>query len=90
MRTLIAALCLAALAGCGTSVQSADQDHVSIRFHNFEDSPVTLQPMAEEHCADYDREAVYQNTTSGEGVLGFLTGLPLEAQYECRPPYRAS
>ena len=90
MKAWVAVLCVATLSACGTSVESADQDQVSIRFNNYADSPVTLQPMADEHCAAHDRVAVYEDTTSGEGLLGFLTGLPLEARYACRTPYSAS
>jgi hypothetical protein len=46
--------------------------------------------MADEQCASHDRVAVYESTSSGEGLLGFLTGLPLEAQFACRTPYSAS
>ena len=87
MRALITIILLAVLTACGTSIESADESHVSITYNNFADSPDSLHPLAEEHCADFDRMAVYQGTTLGEGVLGFLTALPLHAQFECRPPY---
>ena len=90
MKAWVAVICVVTLSACGTAIQSEDQDHVAIQFNNYADSPVTLQPMADESCAAHDRVAVYQDTTSGEGVLGFLTGLPLEAYYDCRPPYRSS
>jgi hypothetical protein len=90
MKTLVAVLCVASLSACGTAIESADQDHVSIRFNNYADSPVSLRPMADEQCASHDRVAVYESTSSGEGLLGFLTGLPLEAQFACRTPYSAS
>ena len=87
MRALIAAVLFAALAACGTAIDSADESHVSISYNNYAESPDSLQPMAEEHCASYQREAVYQGTTLGEGTLGFLTALPLHAEFECREPY---
>ncbi|MDX1576320.1 MAG: hypothetical protein R3285_09005 [Kiloniellales bacterium] len=90
MKTWVAVLCVATLSACGTAIESADRDHVSIRFNNYADSPVSLRPLADEHCASFDRVASYESTSSGEGLLGFLTGLPLEARYACRTPYSAS
>jgi hypothetical protein len=86
MRTLILVLLVGALAACGSAIESADEDQISIRYHNFVDSPDFLRPMADEHCASYDRIAVYRTTTLGEGTIGFLTGLPLHAEFECRVP----
>lgn len=90
MRTLSAVLLVATLTGCGTAIESADEDHVSIKFNNYSDSPVSLRPLADELCAPYDRIAIYQSTTTGEGVVGFLTGLPLHAEFACRTPYKSS
>ena len=90
MKAWLAVLCVTALSACGTAIESADRDQVSIRFNNYADSPVSLQPTADEHCAAHDRVAVYESTSTGEGLLGFLTGLPLEAHYACRTPYGAS
>lgn len=89
MRVLIAIFLLATLAACGSTIESADEEHVSIRFHNFVDSPVSLRPVADEHCASHDRFAVYQDTSMGDGVIGFLTGLPLHAEFECRVSYKS-
>lgn len=86
MRILAIVLLAATLSACGTSVQTASEDQVSIRFHNYPDSPDSLRPIAEEHCASYDRIAIYRDTTLGEGTIGFLTGLPLTAEFECRVP----
>jgi hypothetical protein len=86
MRVLITTLLLAALTACGTSIESADESHVSISYNNYADSPDSLRPMAQEHCASYQRLAVYQGTTLGAGTLGFLTALPLHAEFECRQP----
>ena len=86
MRTLILVLFVGALAACGSAIESADEDQISIRYHNFVDSSDSLRPMADEHCASYDRIAVYRTTTLGEGTIGFLTGLPLHAEFECRVP----
>ena len=94
MRGTIVILLLAAssavsvLSGCGTSVESADQDRVLISYHNFADSPDSLQPLAEEQCAPFERSAVYRGTTLGQGTLGLLTALPLQAEFECRAPYQ--
>jgi len=87
MRALITTVLLAVLAACGTAIDSADESHVSIGYNNYAESPDSLRPMAEEHCASYQREAIYQGTTLGEGTLGFLTALPLRAEFECRQPY---
>ncbi len=84
MRTLIIILLAATLSACGSTIESADEDGVSIRFNNYSDSSITLQPMADEHCASYDRTAIYQTTTFGDGLVGFLTGMPLHAEFECR------
>ncbi len=84
MRTLTIIVLAAALSACGSTIDYADEDRVSIRFHNYSESPMTLQPVADEHCASYNRTAVYQSTTFGDGIIGFLTGLPLHAEYECR------
>lgn len=84
MRALITIFLVATLTACGSAIESADENHVSIRFHNYVDSPISLRPLAEEHCASHDRFAVYQTTLSGDGVIGFLTGLPLHAEFECR------
>ena len=73
-----------ALSACGSRIESADGEQVSIRFHNFSDSPDSLRPMAEEHCASSGRTAVYRTTTLGDGAIGFLTGLPLHAEFDCR------
>ena len=89
MRTLITILLVATLTACGSAIESADEDHVSIRFHNYVDSPDSLRPMADKHCASYDRYAVYQTTLMGDGVIGFLTGLPLHAEFACRAPYKS-
>ena len=86
MRILAIVLLAATLTACGTSVQTASEDQVSIRFHNYADSPDSLQPIAEEQCASYDRIAIYRDTTLGEGTIGFLTGLPITAEFECRVP----
>jgi len=86
---LLAALsALSVLSGCGTSIESADQDQVLISYHNFADSPDSLQPLAEEQCASFERRAVYRGTTLGQGTLGLLTALPLQADFECRAPYQ--
>ena len=87
MRTLIIISLVATLTACGSTIESADEEHVSIQFYNYSDSSITLQPMADEHCASYDRTAVYQTTTFGDGLVGFLTGLPLHAEFECRTRY---
>ena len=87
MRALITAALFAALTACGTAIESADEGHVSISYNNYAESPDSLRPMAAEHCASYQREAVYQGTTLGKGTLGFLTALPLHAEFECRQPY---
>lgn len=86
MRALITILLLAALTACGSSVESADENHVLISYNNYADSPDSLRPIADEHCASYQRLAAYQGTTLGEGTLGFLTALPLHAEFACRPP----
>ena len=44
--------------------------------------------MADAHCASYDRIAVYQRSSLGEGMAGFLTGLPVIAKFECRAPIK--
>jgi hypothetical protein len=75
------------LTACGSSIESADESHVSIGYHNYAVSPDSLRPMAEEHCASFERVAVYQGTTLGQGTIGFLTALPLHAEFECRVPY---
>ena len=84
MRTLIIISLVATLTACGSTVESADEERVWIRFYNYSDSSITLQPMADEHCASYDRTAIYQTTTFGDGIFGFLTDLPLHAEFECR------
>ena len=84
MRTLIIISLVATLTACGSTIESADEEHVSIQFYNYSDSSITLQPMADEHCASYDRTAVYQTTTFGDGLVGFLTGQPLHARWRCR------
>ncbi len=90
MRIPIAILLVATLSACGTAIESADEDHVSIQFHNYSESPVSLRPLADEQCASHDRVAIYQSTTTGEGAVGFLTGLPLHAEFACRTPYKSS
>ena len=89
MRILVAVLLVAALSACGSAIESADEEHVSIRFHNYVDSPDSLQPIADKQCGEYNRVAVYQTTTMGSGVIGFLTGLPLHAEFACSAPSKS-
>jgi hypothetical protein len=84
MRLLIAVCLVGLLSACGTAIESASEEQVSIRYLNLADSPDSLRPMAEEHCASYQRDAVYRGTSLGEGTLGFLTALPLHAEFDCR------
>lgn len=86
MRLFVSLLVIGLLSACAPSIETASEDQVSINYHNYSDSPTTLQPMANEHCASFNRTAFYQRTTSGEGLVTTLTGLPLYAQFECRPP----
>ena len=86
MRMLIAVCLVGILSACGTAIESASEEQVSIRYLNFVDSPDSLRPMAEEHCASHERNAVYRGTSLGEGAIGFLTALPLHAEFECRVP----
>lgn len=89
MRALIIILSVAALTACSSSIESADEARVTIQYNNYSDSPDSLKPLAEKQCASYDRVAVYQGTTLGEGTLGFLTALPLHAEFECRVPRKS-
>ena len=86
MRALTIVFLVGALSACGTAIESASEEQVSIRDLNMVDSPDPLRPMAEEHCASYDRNAIYRGTELGEGTIGFLTALPLHAKFECRVP----
>jgi len=80
MRALITFLFVMSLTACGSAIESADEEQVSIRFHSYIDSPDSLLPMADEHCGSYDRIAIFQDTSMGDGV----TGLPLHAEFACR------
>jgi len=80
MRALIAIPLLAALAACGGSIQSANEDQVSIRYNNFRTTSDSIRAMAESHCASHERHAVYRRTTLG----GTVTGLPITVVYDCR------
>jgi len=86
MRVLMIVCLVGILSACGTAIESASEEQVSIRYLNFVESPDSLQPLAEEHCASYERNAVYRGTTLGEGAIGFLTALPLHAEFDCRVP----
>lgn len=87
MRALTIVLLLAAVTACGRSIESADESRVLISYHNYADSPDSLRPLADEQCAAFGRHAVYRGTALGEGTVGFLTALPLHAEFECRRPY---
>ena len=86
MRLLTAVCLVGTLSACGTAIQSATEEQISIRYLNLVESPDSLQPKAEEHCASHGRNAVYRGTTLGDGALGFLTALPLHAEFDCRAP----
>ena len=44
MKILVVSLLVTTLTACGATVESATEDQVSIRYHNYLDSPDSLQP----------------------------------------------
>ena len=69
MRKITAILALLALAGCSGHVVSASESHVTIRYDHLRDSPESLQPIADEECAAFDREAVFRKVEKAQGVI---------------------
>jgi len=90
MKVLIATLLLAALAACGSAVQSANEAQVSIRYYNLFGSPDSARAMADAHCGSHDRFAVYERSSLAAGGGGLLTGLPVTAVFDCRTPIELS
>ena len=77
MRQSIAVLALLFLTSCAEHVVSASESHVTIRYDHFRVTPEALQAKADEECAAYEREAVYEKSVKAQGII------PRYAQFAC-------
>ena len=77
MRKFIALLALLFLTGCAERVVSVSESHVTIRYDHFRVAPEALQAKADEECAAYEKEAVFEKSVKAQGII------PRYAQFAC-------